>query len=116
VRLIAIDWSGMLEGAQRNIWLAEVVEGRLTRLQNGRSREQIADHLIQEAERDPRLVVGFDFAFSLPSWFLDARGLRRAADLWEWVTDEGERWLAACDSPLWGRPAVAVPSCRSTFG
>jgi hypothetical protein len=115
VRLIAIDWSGMLAGAQRTIWLAEVAEGRLIRLQNARSREEIADHLIREAEHDPGLVVGFDFAFSLSVWFLDARGFSRAADLWEWVTDEGERWLAACDPPLWGRPGRRRPELPEHF-
>ncbi len=75
MRIIAIDWSGARQNAGKTIWLAEARDGRLARLENGRDREAIADHLIAEARRDPALVVGFDFAFSLPAWFLDGRGL-----------------------------------------
>jgi hypothetical protein len=49
VRFIAVDWSGATKGARRKICLAEVVNGRMTRLESGRSREEIADFLVQEA-------------------------------------------------------------------
>lgn len=78
MRVIAIDWSGATSGARRRIWLAEYRDGEVARLECGKSRDQIADHLIELAECDPDLVVGLDFAFSLPAWFLDERGLMRA--------------------------------------
>ena len=70
LRTIAVDWSGAVSGAQRKIWLAEAVGGQITRLESGRDRAAIADFLISEASRTPGLVVGLDFAFSLPGWFL----------------------------------------------
>ncbi len=48
MRVIAIDWSGALKGAAKKVWLAEVVEGRLVRVEDGRSREQVADYLISD--------------------------------------------------------------------
>ena len=40
----------------------------------GRTRAQLGDHLVARADADPGLVVGFDFSFSFPAWFLDERG------------------------------------------
>lgn len=57
-RTIAIDWSGAVAGAERKIWLAEASHGTLVRLENGRSREALTEHLIAEASRTPELVVG----------------------------------------------------------
>lgn len=110
MRVIAIDWSGARKGAEKRIWLAEAVESRLERLENGRSRDQISDHLISEADRDPRFVVGFDFAFSLPAWFLDERDLRYAQELWALADHEAEGWLARCEPPFWGRPGKGRPA------
>lgn len=111
-RILAIDWSGAQQGAERKIWLAEARPGDLpglVRLEAGRGRAAIADHLIEEAGRSARLVVGFDFAFSLPAWFLDDRGLGSAPELWELVERDGERWLAGCAPPFWGRPGRRRP-------
>lgn len=109
MRVIAIDWSGARKGAEKRIWLAEAVHGRLVRLENGRSREQVAEHLIAEAKGDPQLVVGFDFAFSLPAWFLDERDLQNAPELWVLANHEAEGWLARCEPPFWGRPGRRRP-------
>ena len=103
-RFIAVDWSGAAVGAQRKIWLAEARSGELLRVESGRDREQLGEHLVAEAVRDPALVVGLDFAFSLPAWFLRERGLRGAPALWTLAAHEGERWLAECAAPFWGRP------------
>jgi hypothetical protein len=70
-RVIAIDWSGRSGAAQRQaLWLGEAVDGELVRLEGGRTRTQITELLIAEADRDPDVIVGFDFAFSLPAWYL----------------------------------------------
>lgn len=115
MRAIAIDWSGARQNAGKTIWLAEARDGRLVRLENGRDREAIADHLIAEGRRDPALVVGFDFAFSLPAWFLDERGLAGAPDLWALAVREGEGWLRACAPPFWGRPGKGRPPLIEQF-
>ena len=51
-RIIAVDWSGRRQGAGRTIFLAEARDGALVRLESGRDRAQVAEHVIAEAERD----------------------------------------------------------------
>lgn len=114
-RVIAIDWSGAASGAHRKIWLAEVRGGELVRIEAGRSRDEVRDHLIEEALRDPRMIVGFDFAFSFPAWFLEQRRLASAKELWALAGREAEVWLAACESPFWGRPGRGKPELPEHF-
>ena len=106
---MAVDWSGAVSGAERKIWLAEAVSGQVVRLENGRGREAIADFLIAEASRTSDMVVGLDFAFSMPSWFLASRDLSHGPALWDLVAHEGETWLARCEPPFWGRPCRGRP-------
>jgi hypothetical protein len=110
MRVVAVDWSGRARGARRAIWLAEVRDSDLVRLENGRSRGEVADHLVDLASDDPALVVGLDFSFSLPAWFLSERGYRTVDELWAAATCEGEQWLRACRPPFWGRPGRARPT------
>lgn len=100
---LAVDWSGAVQGVRCALWLAEAREGRLTRLECGRDREETIRHLLDLASAEPRLVVGLDFAFSFPHWFLRERGLRSVQELWELARREGESWLARCEPPFWGR-------------
>ncbi len=79
------------------------------RLECGRDRDEMVAHLIECARREPRLVVGLDFAFSFPRWFLEARGIDSARAGWELAAREGETWLAHCPRPFWGRPGVRRP-------
>jgi hypothetical protein len=101
--VIAIDWSGRRTGEQRHLWLAEAHDGALLRLECGRTRDEVVDELVARVHEVPGLVVGFDFSFSLPAWFLRERGFDRARDLWNAATAEGEAWLHACEPPFWGR-------------
>lgn len=107
--VLAVDWSGRRTGERRYLWTAEAVDGVLVRLESGRSRAQVADDLVARIDADPALVVGFDFSFSLPAWFLDDRGFATAPDLWEAATRDGEHWLRACAPPFWGRPGRPRP-------
>ncbi len=112
---IAVDWSGALTGERQRIWLAEARAGspsgpQLTRLEKGRGRPETIQELIDSARRDPRVVVGLDFAFSGPAWFLARVGVTSARALWELVAREGERWLAESPKPFWGRPGVRCPA------
>jgi hypothetical protein len=109
VRVVAVDWSGRVAGARGAIWTAEAIDGTVTHLECGRTREEVVDHLLALAAVDPELAVGLDFSFSLPAWFLAARGYATADDLWAAAATEGEAWLAACAPPFWGRPGCPRP-------
>jgi hypothetical protein len=66
----------------------------------------VADWLIAMARETPRMVVGFDFCFSFPEWFVRECGAASAVEFWELVAGgHGERWLAAecADGRFWGR-------------
>lgn len=115
MRILAIDWSGARSDAARKIWLAEIRDGGITRLECGRDRQIIVVHLMDEAIADPNFVVGLDFAFSLPSWFLSDRGLPDAPSLWNLVAEQSEVWLCDCEPPFWGRPGKGCPKIAEHF-
>ena len=108
---MAIDWSGRSGPDQRRaLWLAEAVDGELVRLEGGRTRPELVDLLIAEATRHPDLIVGIDFAFSLPAWYLQERQLT-ARQLWALLGDEAltpamrqlglTRWMNRPELPFW---------------
>jgi hypothetical protein len=110
-RIIAIDWSGRSGAAQRQaLWLGEAVDRKLVRLDGGRTRTEIVELLVAEADRDPNLIVGFDFAFSLPAWYLRDRRLT-PQELWAALAGEAltpamrrlglARWVNAPEPPFW---------------
>ncbi len=115
VRVLAVDWSGARTGARKKIWLAEVVDGRMVGLESGRDRDEVTDFLLEEVRRDPRLVVGLDFAFSFPAWFCRQLGANDGPDVWRAVAARGERWLADCPDPFWGRPGQKRPDGEEHF-
>ena len=110
---IAVDWSGALATVKSKLWLAESRERRLIRVASGFTRESVVADLIACARRDPSLVVGLDFAFSFPEWFLDELGLADGRAAWERAARDGERWLAECPPPFWGRPGRPLPAPRA---
>ena len=111
VVFVAIDWSGRRGPDQRRaLWLGAAREGALVRLEGGRTRAELVDLLIAETDRDPDLVVGLDFAFSLPAWYL--RHLRRAPrELWSALAEEAltpamqhvglAAWMNRPEPPFW---------------
>ena len=113
--VLAVDWSGRRSGEQRNLWIAEAVDGVLVGLEAGRSRAALIDHLVTRVRVDSTLVVGFDFSFSLPAWFLEARGFATAPELWDAATRDGEQWLHSCAPPFWGRPGRPRPPLTEQF-
>ena len=116
MRVLAVDWSGRVRGAQHSIWLGEAnLDGTLVRLESGRTREQLATHLVELAARDDDLVVGIDCSFSLPAWFLQERGYASACELWAAAIDDGERWLTDCDPPFWGLTGKKRPDLPEHF-
>ena len=56
-RVMGIDWSGAVAGAAQKIWLAEVRDGEVVRLEAGRGRREMAEHLIEEAEKRRRVLM-----------------------------------------------------------
>ena len=109
-RAIAVDWSGRKTGERSAICLAEASAGKLTRVESGFTREEVIRHLIELKDDDPNLVVGFDFSFSLPGWFVTEQGCKSAVDFWQVVASQGEEWLAECSDPFWGKPGCKKPS------
>jgi hypothetical protein len=113
-RVVAVDWSGdrSAAGQRRKIWAGvwtataggRVHGGRVT-LEAGRTREELCEWLIALARETPRMVVGVDFCFSYPSWFVEEHRARSAPALWEIVTKHGEHWLSreCADARFWGR-------------
>lgn len=99
--VVAVDWSGRVAGASRFIWAAVASGAALRSLEAGRDRTELADHLMALAAANPDLVVGLDFAFSLPLWFLDQAGFEHGMAVPEATT---EAWLRDCPPPFWGRP------------
>ena len=105
--VIAIDWSGRVDaaGQRRHIYSATWRAGKV-HVENGRTREEVGDWLMALAEKDPALLVGFDFCFSFPAWFLHETGASTAPEFWEIVAERGEAWLsrASEDRRFWGKP------------
>jgi len=82
------------------------VDGGLVRLEAGRTRDEVAEWLIAMARETPRMVVGFDFCFSFPGWFVQEMGCADAPAFWELVERRhGELWLAreCADARFWGK-------------
>jgi hypothetical protein len=114
VRILAIDWSGRLANASSAIWLAEAVDNELVRIAGGRDRSEVIAHVLAETERDPALVVGLDFAFSVPEWFARRLGARDVRDVWRIVSERGEKWLRDPQPPFWRarRPQLTETAFR----
>lgn len=109
MRVIAVDWSGDKGGGANTIWLAEAVDGQIVRLENGRSRKQLVDHLIKIATTESQVIAGLDFAFGMPSWFARKHGASSGPALWSVVAQEGETWLAEAPFPFYGKGGIKQP-------
>jgi len=114
-RIVGIDWSGRVDAAgQRRhiyagIWTQLGRDKPTVQLENGRTRDEIAHWLIELARETPRMVVGFDFCFSFPAWFVrDEHESANAPAFWKHVVEgnHAEAWLkrAGPDQRFWGKP------------
>jgi hypothetical protein len=107
-RVVGVDWSGdQGPGQRRKIWAGvwTASTGKVI-LESGRTRDELMEWLIELARETPRMVVGFDFTFSYPAWFLRELGIGSAPEFWKLVADgQGEKWLHKdCeDGRFWGR-------------
>lgn len=106
---IAVDWSGALTGAADRIWMATARGGELTHLIAPGSRDAVHEALRTRLAEPTPVLVGLDFAFSVPAWYADERGWHEVREVWRAARDEGQRWLRECQPPFWGRPGTTRP-------
>jgi hypothetical protein len=106
---VAVDWSGAVRQEERHLWMAEVdaAADRVDRLEPS-TRSAAVDRIVGLAGNDPALVVGLDFGFSLPAWWLDGCGIVGPEELWS-DAERLESWLRDCPPPFWGRPGRSRP-------
>lgn len=106
-----MDWSGgkTAGGQRKKIWIADWREGDVA-LTSGRTREETTEHLIAAARETPDMVVGLDFAFSYPAWFVREQGCDSAPEFWELLAKgRGEEWLSTANAFCWGRKGIGRP-------
>ncbi len=118
-RLVAVDWSGDKgPGQKKKIWAGvwtrarggKVAGGKVI-LEDGRTREELAEWMIALARETPRMVVSMDCCFSYPAWFLREHGCGTVFEFWKFVAaGHGERWLGTIETEFerdvrfWGKP------------
>jgi hypothetical protein len=106
IQVVAIDWSGAkARGGRGEIAVARCVSGELQAPRLDLSRNDVLRLLLAMASANEQMVVGLDFAFSLPAWFArEILGVADVAAVWEAVARHGERWLErSAPWPFWGR-------------
>jgi hypothetical protein len=94
----------------------------LVALETGRDRSETTGRVAELVLEEPETVVGLDFCFSAPAWFLEAEGMRSAGELWRWAARQAERdprFVRGLPEPFWGpavrpRPEAAGPPLRRT--
>jgi hypothetical protein len=109
-RAVAVDWSGRKEDARKAIAIAECSADGFRLHGKGRDRDEAVGFLIAEAQDDPDLVVGLDFAFSAPAWFVEEQGAASGPEFWRVVEERGEEWLAGSEPPFFGRRDTRRPA------
>lgn len=114
---VAVDWSGAADerSARDRTWVACACRGGLRSLENGRTREEVVDWLVRLVGTERRSVIGLDFSFSFPAWFVEELGCAEVSQLWRVVADRGEQWLGECKPPFWGRRGAPRPVDQEHF-
>lgn len=109
---LAVDWSGAASDAaqRRSIWVAEASDGGLVGLSGGFTRDEAMREVLRRLR--PTVVVGFDFSFSFPEWFVHRVGAVDGPGAWDAAAARGEDWLCACAPPFWGRRGHPRPSAH----
>ncbi len=116
-RIVAIDWSGAgADGLKRQpgIWVGLWTEDGPVELFGNLSRDEVTSWLCVEAKRDPAMVVGFDFSFSFPAWFVRRHGGSGRA-VWKAAAESGEAWLRDAAYPFWRTARPAYPESEPEY-
>jgi hypothetical protein len=84
----------------------------LVYLESGRDRTEVIRYVIEESKKAPKIIVGLDFAFSCPEWFVKSKNCHTIYDFWRLAEKQGEEWMNA--SPFWstGKPEQADKEYR----
>lgn len=120
IQAIGVDWSGaQSQATQRDsIWVAVIRGGELVELSSGRTRDETVAYALALAQEHPRTVIGLDFAFSLPRWYLEEREITNTKALWAWAREQedaadasaaGWGWPADLPPPFWGPHVRPLP-------
>ena len=97
-------------GERRAIWLAEAVDGELVRLEDGRTRERGRRSRRRPRRCRPRPRGRLRLLVLAARVVLRTRaGSRRSTSCGRRRARDGERWLAECNPPFWGRPGRPRP-------
>lgn len=114
-----MDWSGAVRGRLATCVL-DASSGRVEVAQ-WKNRGEVLTFLLRtvfDLCPSGECLLGFDFCFSFPFWFLGHLGLSSAPEAWERVRDEGEGWARFLPFPFFGpqgsRPPEGVPLFRLT--
>jgi hypothetical protein len=106
---VVVRWTGDAREAHEGIWIArvDVATGAVLELTSAYLRHAATSRLLDILEDTQATVVGFNFPFSLPAWFLRDNELTAKA-LW---ADAALRasWLETCPEPFYGRAARRRP-------
>ncbi len=84
MRILAFDWSGA-NGRLTGLWLAQAEGPGLSRLEPIESRERAEREILDACDSDPDTVVGLDFCFSMPEWFVRQCGAASGPAFWNVV-------------------------------
>jgi hypothetical protein len=103
-RAIAIDWSGRADAAGQRaaIWTAVGEAGELRSLANGRDRGEAVAAALAAIEREPATLLGLDFAFSWPRWYLRRERLSAPEEAWARAGALAALPGRALPRPFWG--------------
>ncbi len=109
-QFLAVDWSGRVTaaGQRRHIFIATWRAGAVT-LECGYTHEEVCALLLAAGAQTHDLVVGLDFAFSFPAWWLLEQSCADACALWQLAAKDGERWLREGREPFWVDPVNRAP-------
>jgi len=100
---------GAKKHPEKKIWRAEFLDAAPRVPRSELDREEIVDYLIQAKSASTATLVGIDFAFSYPEWYIREQGCSSAPEFWRVVKEHGEDWLKACPAPFWGRRGTTKP-------
>lgn len=124
--VIGVKWSGAAKSrdAARAIKIAVIVDD-VARIEEGHDREAATAFIDALGDNSERALVGMDFGFGLPQWYMESEGYESALDVWaelagmETFYGRDTQWPRAfLGYPYWGpqiRRKPAIPHARGWY-